>query len=330
MPSDLGANLEHPQVALFASPPVKAGTFLLPDGCAIDYEVHGSGPRRLCLIMGLLASKYSWRETVAWFADSRVDFTILVYDNRGAGKSDKPWGRYTTSQLAQDTLWLLNHVGWTEERSVHLNGVSMGGMIALEVAKLAPLRIRSLTLTSTCAKHQNPPRTRAQSLASWFNYFRPKPSVEVKVRALIDSLFNDSEWLAANNVKYPDYDTNADRVFTQLFSRAVQMQSPSISGQIGQILACITHNCSFRDLASIGGHVPDILVVTGMRDALIDPTCSDVLYRELSLNGQRQGIRNVRYATKGHALMVEAEEEYHKELEQLFAAADKRYGRSSH
>ncbi len=49
------------------------------------------------------------------------------------GESDKPLGRYTTTQIAEDTLELLNHLDWSGKRELHVIGVSMGGMIAQEL-----------------------------------------------------------------------------------------------------------------------------------------------------------------------------------------------------
>jgi pimeloyl-ACP methyl ester carboxylesterase len=52
------------------------------------------------------------------------------------GKSDKPVMRYSTSEMAKDLLELLDHLGWTEERQLHVASVSMGGMIAQELVIL--------------------------------------------------------------------------------------------------------------------------------------------------------------------------------------------------
>jgi pimeloyl-ACP methyl ester carboxylesterase len=52
------------------------------------------------------------------------------------GKSDKPVMRYSTSEMAKDLLELLDYLGWTEDRQLHVAGVSMGGMIAQELVIL--------------------------------------------------------------------------------------------------------------------------------------------------------------------------------------------------
>lgn len=55
------------------------------------------------------------------------------------GRSDKPIMRYSTSEMAKDILEVLDHLGWTSERQLHVLGVSMGGMIALEIVQPLPL-----------------------------------------------------------------------------------------------------------------------------------------------------------------------------------------------
>jgi pimeloyl-ACP methyl ester carboxylesterase len=56
--------------------------------------------------------------------------------------------------MAQDALELLDHVGWHDR--VHLVGISMGGMISLEMVDADPFRFISLTLTSTTARRNIP------------------------------------------------------------------------------------------------------------------------------------------------------------------------------
>lgn len=79
-----------------------------------------------------------------------VSFLQCVsYDNRGCNCSSSPLTfNYTTFQMAKDALALIDHLQWSQ---CHVVGISMGGMIALELALLVPLRIISLTLLATHA-----------------------------------------------------------------------------------------------------------------------------------------------------------------------------------
>lgn len=115
------------EIPLFTTIASSSGTCTLRDGKSLSYEIHGTGPEKIVLIMGLLASKYSWRDTLEYMMSSDGEkYSILVFDNRGSGLSSAPWGRYTTGMMALDTLDLLNHLGWNEDRTLHLNGISMG------------------------------------------------------------------------------------------------------------------------------------------------------------------------------------------------------------
>lgn len=114
-------------IPLFTTTPETIGTCKLRDGNTLAYEIHGTGSQHIVLIMGLLASRYSWRDTLDWLMTRPGNnYSVLVYDNRGAGLSSAPWGRYTTEMMALDALELLDHIGWNADRSLHLNGISMG------------------------------------------------------------------------------------------------------------------------------------------------------------------------------------------------------------
>lgn len=86
--------------------------------------------------MGLGSYMKTWQRQTKDFGHTEADkYTCLIFDNRGMGESDKPILRYTTSEMAKDIVELLDHVGWTEPRSVHVVGISMGGMISQELVR---------------------------------------------------------------------------------------------------------------------------------------------------------------------------------------------------
>jgi pimeloyl-ACP methyl ester carboxylesterase len=84
--------------------------------------------------MGLGGMKYAWQRQTRDFGHTKGDqYSSLVTDNRGIGDSDKPTSRYSTSAMAQDIVEVLDHIGWTGKRELHVIGISMGGMIAQEI-----------------------------------------------------------------------------------------------------------------------------------------------------------------------------------------------------
>jgi pimeloyl-ACP methyl ester carboxylesterase len=84
--------------------------------------------------MGLGGIMSAWQRQTKDFAHTKGDrYTSLILDNRGIGQSDKPLMRYTTSEMAKDVLEVIDHLGWTAKRQLHVLGVSMGGMIAQEL-----------------------------------------------------------------------------------------------------------------------------------------------------------------------------------------------------
>lgn len=84
--------------------------------------------------MGLAALKSGWQNQTKHFGHTNASqYSNLIFDNRGIGESDKPLRRYSTSEMARDTVELIDQLGWTEPRQLHVLGVSMGGMIAQEL-----------------------------------------------------------------------------------------------------------------------------------------------------------------------------------------------------
>jgi pimeloyl-ACP methyl ester carboxylesterase len=107
------------------------------------YEVHGSGPQTLVMIRGLGSNLTAWYEQTPVFAKQ---FRTVVFDNRGAGRTDKPDAPYSIAQMAADTKGLMDALGI---QRAALLGISMGGMIAQEFAINYPERLKCLMLGCT-------------------------------------------------------------------------------------------------------------------------------------------------------------------------------------
>ena len=109
----------------------------------LDYERSGSGPP-LLLIMGMSGTSLHWGEP--FLAPLREHFETIVYDHRGVGASTRLEGKVSIAQLAEDAAGLLAAL---EIDSAHVLGISMGGMIAQELALSHPELVRTLALGCT-------------------------------------------------------------------------------------------------------------------------------------------------------------------------------------
>ena len=110
----------------------------------IHYESAGEGPPVL-LVMGLGMAGNAWWRTQRTLAGS---LRVLTFDNRGAGRSDAPDGPYTVPDMAADAVSVLDAAGTPR---AHVYGMSLGGMIAQELALTHPHRVERLVLAATSA-----------------------------------------------------------------------------------------------------------------------------------------------------------------------------------
>ena len=96
----------------------------------LDYERSGNaaGPP-LLLIMGMSGTALHWGEP--FLEGLRADFDVIAYDHRGVGASSRWTGRSRSRGMAEDAAGLLDAL---EIDSAHVLGISMGGMIAQELA----------------------------------------------------------------------------------------------------------------------------------------------------------------------------------------------------
>jgi 3-oxoadipate enol-lactonase len=129
------------------------------DGTRIHYEVTGITKRApVLLVQGLGGEKNSWNLQRAALA---LRHRTIAFDNRGAGRSDKPDGQYNLEEMADDAIAVLDAAGI---ENAHVVGLSMGGAISQIIALKHPNRVRSLTLVATaCRNHA----WREELLQSW-------------------------------------------------------------------------------------------------------------------------------------------------------------------
>ena len=107
------------------------------------YERRGEG-EPLLMVMGMSGHSLHWGEP--FLTALERDFELILYDHRGVGRSAANEEPFTIAHLADDALALLDAL---EIERAHVLGISMGGMVAQELALRAPDRVLTLTLGAT-------------------------------------------------------------------------------------------------------------------------------------------------------------------------------------
>jgi len=109
------------------------------------YETTGQGDP-LLFIHGLGSSTRDWEYQTDFFARH---YQVILFDVRGHGQSDKPAGPYNMSLFASDTAELIKALDIAPS---HVVGISMGGMIALQLAVDHPELLRSLVVVNATSE----------------------------------------------------------------------------------------------------------------------------------------------------------------------------------
>jgi len=149
------------------------------NGIELNYVEAGSGDP-LLLIMGFGGDHLAWAFQMPVFAQK---YRVIAFDNRGTGQSDVPDVPYTARMMAEDAVGLLDHL---KIERAHVLGVSMGGMIAQEVALNHPQRVRSLQLHCTMAR----PDRYMHTLIEGWRTVRRKSTAEEWLRVVALWLFS--------------------------------------------------------------------------------------------------------------------------------------------
>ncbi|MFX1313489.1 MAG: alpha/beta fold hydrolase [Promethearchaeota archaeon] len=112
------------------------------NGIKICYEIHGKG-YPIILVHGFGDKKEHWRAQVG---DLSNYFKVIRFDNRGAGKSERPDGLYSMELYADDINALMEYL---EIEKAHIIGHSLGGMIVQNFILKYPHRTNKVILINT-------------------------------------------------------------------------------------------------------------------------------------------------------------------------------------
>ncbi len=264
------------------------------DSIELYYEDHGSGDS-LLLIMGLAADSMAWLFQVP---ELSKHYRTITFDNRGVGRSSKPSGPYTISQMADDTAGLLDVLGIAR---THVVGVSMGGMIAQELALRHPQRVRGLVLACTYPEPDaDIERQRQFSVEQLGGSVTASGDIQVDLKALDPMAFFQQLLPLAFNQEFIEKELPK---IMPLFAGALQYGF-SMEAILGQVAAVMTHKATDR-LHQIKS---PMLVITGDADRLVPPANSDVLAKHIP------GARLVKVPGGSHGFNFETPEVFNREV----------------
>jgi pimeloyl-ACP methyl ester carboxylesterase len=257
------------------------------DDHLIHYQTHGpEDAPPLLLIMGLALSAGAWDRLPARLQDR---FRVIVYDNRGIGRSKRSRGWHRMRDFAGDAAAVLRAAG-VDDTGAFVFGISMGGMIAQELALQHPKLVRSLILGATHAGWRHSHLPDLQVLLALFGANLLGPRAHSQVAPLLVS-----------------------REFG--LQQRHELQRWLRGAGIGPRLAVL------RQMAAILGHSTlsrldrircPTLVITGTHDRLVPAINSRVLRERIP------DARLVELPGAGHVFPLEREDETVQLLEQHF------------
>jgi pimeloyl-ACP methyl ester carboxylesterase len=217
------------------------------------YEIHGSG-FPFIMIRGLSSDVYRWPPS--FVEEIAKDFKVILFDNRGAGRTDKPDIEYSIRMMADDTVGLLNALNI--EKAIVL-GFSMGGSIAQEIVLNYPERVKKLVL---CGAGSGGPHRVAASdeVYASLNSDREGLTPEETIRNSLPLLFTKNF-----------IENNPDKI-DEFVARSILAIIPPYSYR--RQLTAIFNYESYSRLKNI--KVPTF-VISGKDDILVPPQNSELL-----------------------------------------------------
>lgn len=273
--------------------------------------------------MGLGTYRTAWKRQSRYFGHTHPEYSSLVFDNRGVGLSDKPTCRYSTSEMARDIVDLLVYVGWLNadhslpdtKNKFNVVGVSMGGMIAQELALILPENtINALFLISTWPRVV---RTVPflENLKQRMNMFIPR-DIDVQLDGISDRLFSD-EFMRQPDTEGdepygpggPNYPTIRDRYCAGEMEKRLDTEGFGKKSFILQAIAAGWHYKSTEQIQEMRDRVGQgrVAVAHGKLDKMITYNHGELLRDEI---GEMVEFKS--YENRGHVLMWEEEKDFNE------------------
>jgi 3-oxoadipate enol-lactonase len=250
----------------------------------VYYDEHGTG-HPLLLLSGLGGTRLAWWKQIGPLA---TRYRVINMDNRDAGDSALGTCPYTIGDMAEDVAGVIQNL---QLGPTHVVGISMGGMIAQELAIRHPELVDKLVLVSTTAGGPTGVNTKPEVAALLISR---EEDIETWVRHTYTLIVGEG-YMAA----HPE---DLDQIVSYLLAKP--MSAESYQRQLG---ACIQHGmmgCAGR----LGRITAPTLVIHGDCDPLVPYENGEFLAAHI------KGARLSSYPGVGHLSMIEAPERFNREV----------------
>ena len=230
-----------------------------PGAAKIYYETFGESGPWVVLIQGLGLSSRFWFDLPDRLVKDTPTCRVVILDNRGVGRTDRPSGAYRMADMADDVVSVLDAAGIDR---AYVVGISMGGMIAQHVAIRHPKRVAGLVLMATTPgmPHGRLPSPRA--LATLLSI-----PLTPKKRA----------GLALSRILLPKKHQSRAKELMWRWPAALAAEPTHPRAFFSQFAAVIRHSTGFR----LRGITCPTIVITGAEDILVPTHNSRILAKKI-------------------------------------------------
>ena len=250
----------------------------------VYYDDYGAG-HPVLFLTGLGSTRLGWRKQIGPFSRR---FRVINMDNRDAGDSGLGTGPYTIADMAEDTAGVIKNL---KLGPTHIIGISMGGMIAQELAIRHPELVDKLVLVSTTAGGPTSVNAKPEIAALLMS---TETDIEKRVRSTFTAIAG-----AGYMAKHPE---DLDQIVKDALAKPM-----SAASYQRQFFACMGHwrQGTADRLTQI---TAPTLVVHGDYDPLIPYPNGKYLAKHI------KGARLITLPGVGHLSMIESPERFNREV----------------
>ncbi|MBP9741762.1 MAG: alpha/beta hydrolase [Burkholderiales bacterium] len=232
----------------------------------------------LVFLAGYTGSCETWNSLCSALL-TQEDYSILLIDNLGAGKSLQPIGTYTTEEMAAHVMHIINKLNINK---IWLLGHSMGGAIAQQIVLTHPDLVQHLFLISSFAELDAVARL---FLIGRYELLKSGADKHAVALSTIPTIFSNRFLCQEDNQK--------------LAMQRMINNPQTLAGMFGQLNACLKHDAK-NELVRIKCYTS---IITGDDDVLVNPRHSTYLHSAI-INSTFNCISNA-----GHMVQLEQPQE---------------------